>query len=82
MSTARWKRSTIVKATSKATGEIRLFTTGISAARHLGCSKVLVYAVVSQSPNFKYYHSARGWSLELVDLQTALLTWPNIAIES
>lgn len=63
MSTKLLKRTTLVKATSKTTGDIRLFTSAISAARRLGCSKNLVYEVLSESPNFSYYHSAKEWNL-------------------
>lgn len=58
----------IVKMTNIKTGEIDYAINGKAAANFIGCSKQLVYQVLSDKPQFQYFHTAKGWKLELVDL--------------
>lgn len=57
-----------VKATSLSDGSINYYLNAMDVARHLGCTKQLVYQVLSDKEHFKQFKSAKGWKLEWIDM--------------
>lgn len=57
-----------VKATNLSDGSINYFLNAMDVARHLGCTKQLVYQVLSDKDHFKQFKSAKGHKLEWVDM--------------
>ena len=62
------KSDCFVKATCLSDGSINYYLNAMDVARHLGCTKQLVYQVLSDKEHFKQFKSAKGWKLEWVDM--------------
>lgn len=61
------KTDYFVKATNLKDGSVNYYLNAIDVARHLGCSKQLVYQVLSDKEHFKHFKSAKNWKLEWID---------------